>query len=169
LTSLGIGYNGLYTSDSGLTAFLDARAPGWRDSQTISPGIESVEILADSSLEVKWTPIAFTTYEGYYEILYRTGANPEGVYDALDKTGNKSAASIVINTFNFIPGTTYYFVISTKTFPHEYNQNSVISDYSPEYELKTTSFTNNGSSGARRGGGDYGQPGGYPREQQRLD
>lgn len=141
LTSLEVGFNGLYTSDSGLKAFLDGKSPGWQDTQTISPGIESVEKLTDSSIEVKWTPIAFTMYEGYYEILYRTGLNPEGQYDSLGKTGDKSAASMVINNFNMIPGTTYYFVTRTKTFPHENNANDVLSESSPEYEMMEAGCT----------------------------
>lgn len=141
LTSLEIDFNGLYTSDSGLKAFLDGKTPGWQDTQTTAPSIESVDILTDSSMEFKWTPIAFTTYDGYYEILYRTNLDPEGQYRSLGKTDSKSAVSIAIYNFNMIPGTAYYFVVRTKTFPHEYNPNSVLSNESPEYEFKTTAYT----------------------------
>ncbi|MCU0286291.1 MAG: Ig-like domain-containing protein [Acidobacteria bacterium] len=141
LANLEIEFNGLYTTDSSLKAFLDNLSPGWEQTQTTAPTGISVTKQTASSVEVKWTPIDFTAHEGYYEVLYRTGPDANGVYESLGKTPNKSVTSLMINNLVLLPGNSYYFVLRTKTFPHENNINEVLSDESSEYELEETAFT----------------------------
>jgi len=152
LANLEIEFNGLYAADSGLGAFLDSLSPGWRDTQTIAPTGISVTKQTASSVEVKWTAMGFTAYEGYYEVLYRTGAAAVGEYTGLGTTADKSAASLVINDLVLLPGNSYYFVVRTKTFPHENNINEVLSEVSPEYELREAAYTITVRSGPEAGG-----------------
>jgi hypothetical protein len=152
LANLEIEFNGLYAADSGLGGFLDGLAPGWRDTQTIAPTVISVTKQTASSVEVKWTPIGFTAHEGYYEVLFRTGATAVGEYESLGKTANKSVTSLVINVPVLLPGNSYYFVVRTKTLSHENNINEVLSDVSPEYELREAAYTITVRSGPEAGG-----------------
>jgi hypothetical protein len=141
LTSLEINYNGLHTSRNSVKAFLDSLAPGWELTQTMAPTDVSVAMFSGTSVEVKWTPIVYTGNEGYYEVLYRTGGSPIGEYVSLGKTADKSVESIIITGFDMVPGTTYYFVVRTWTFPHENNLVSVTSENSSEVVLATFSYT----------------------------
>lgn len=152
LTSLGIGFNGLYTTNSDLKSFLDSLSPGWQDTQTTAPTGISVTKQPGSSVEVTWTPIGFTAYEGYYEVLYRTGAAAEGEYGSLGTTADKSVTSLVINDPVLLPGNSYYFVVRTKTFPHEHNTGYVLSEASPEYELRVAAYTVTVQTGPGAGG-----------------
>lgn len=118
-------YNAIYTDDSTLQAKFDNADPNWDSTQTIAPADVTANALSSSSIEVSWPPVAYQQ-AGAYNIYYSTGSN--GPWTLAGTTSNKSASTYTIDSLN--SGTTYYFVIETKTNPHTYNRNTVLSSYS---------------------------------------
>jgi hypothetical protein len=137
---MDIGYNGLYTDDETLRAFLNGKDPDWEDTQTIAPANVSASVLSSSSIRISWTPIVFTGCSGGYKVYYSTTSG--GPWSYAGSTANKSAASYDVTGLN--PGTTYYFVVKTQTDPNFWNSNTVVSEYSQE-----------ASSSGNSGGGPY--------------
>lgn len=84
--------------------------------------------VATSSIAVNWAPIAYTSDTGGYRVYYSTASG--GSYTYFGMTADKSATSLTVTGLN--PGTTYYFTVKTRTNPHGYNQNKVVSRYSAE-------------------------------------
>jgi hypothetical protein len=121
-----IGYNALYTDDADIIGFLNNKDPDWADTQTIAPSDVSATALSDSSIQLNWAPIPYSTDNGGYLIFYST--NIGGDYTLFDTTVDKTISSSVIT--GLTPNTTFYFLVQTKTEPHEDNNNTVISKYS---------------------------------------
>jgi len=125
-----------------LREFLDSKQVGgnWEDTQTIAPSDVTAAFLSTSSIEINWTPISYTSDTGGYRVYYST--IPGGPYTYFGMTTDKTASSLTVTGLN--PGTTYYFVVQTRTYPHGENQNTVDSEYSTEvsaipYQLILTS------------------------------
>ena len=136
LTNLGqtdIGYNALYADDEELREFLDARDPDWKRTQTVAPTDVSTQVLSDTSVRVIWTPIDYDGDAGGYRVFY--SADTGGPYELFGITAHKSASSMTITELE--PDTTYYFVVRTRTEPHEKNKNTVDSEYSDEVSAVT--------------------------------
>ncbi|NIM16943.1 MAG: hypothetical protein GTO45_33665 [Candidatus Aminicenantes bacterium] len=128
LNSANIDYNGLYTDNATLRAFLDSKSPGWENTQTIAPSNVSAAAISDTSILVSWTPIAYTGDSGGYNVFYSTTA--AGPWTYAGRTTDKSASTYKITGLN--AGTKYYIVINTQTNPHRANNNWVVSNYSEE-------------------------------------
>jgi hypothetical protein len=129
-----IEYNGLYTYDSTLRAFLDSQNPGWEDNQTTAPSYLSTTTLSNSSIRVAWTPIGYSGNDGGYKVYYGTMSGGPWTYAGM--TAAKTASSYDITGLS--TGTTYYIAIKTQTDPHSYNQNTVLSAYSEETTGETS-------------------------------
>ena len=135
--SLDIRWNGLYTDNAALRTFLNARQTGgdWESSQTIAPDNTAAAATGYNSIRVTWDPIVFTGYTGGYRVLYGTISG--GPYTYFGITANKTVGQMDVT--GLAEGTTYYFVVQTRTDPHEYNtRNTVDSDYSEEVSAATT-------------------------------
>jgi hypothetical protein len=133
LDDLYIGYNALYTYDETLLIFLNSLDPDWESTQTIAPEDVTTGSVTESSVEVQWTPIAYTADTGGYMVYYST--NPEGPYTLFDTTADKSTTHMRVTGLDL--DTSYYFVVQTQTYPHSQNQNTVVSDYSEEVAVTT--------------------------------
>jgi hypothetical protein len=142
LTNLGAGslnmkWNGLYTDDAGLLAFLNSiHVDGdWESSQTIAPDNTAAVSTGYDSIRVTWDPIVFTGCTGGYRVLYSTVSG--GPYTYFDITADKTVGQMDVT--GLAEGTTYYFVVQTRTDPHEYNtKNTVDSEYSDEASATTS-------------------------------
>jgi hypothetical protein len=143
LTTMNIGYNALYADDGTLQTFLDSKDPDWEDTQTIPPTDVSAASVSPSSINVTWTPIAYTGDFGGYRVLY--GTNSGGPYTLFGTTANKSASEM--EGTGLTPDTTYYFVVQTRTEPHGGNLNTVDSEYSSEAMAITSSIPTTSVSG----------------------
>jgi hypothetical protein len=127
-------WNALYTNDDILRAFLDSKQGGnWEVTQTIAPEDVIATSLSTSSIEINWTPISYTSDTGGYRVFYST--THWGPYTYFGMTANKSSSSLTVTSLN--PGATYYFVVQTRTYPHENNLNTVDSEYSTEVSAST--------------------------------
>lgn len=123
---LNIDYNGLYTADNDLLKFLDEKANGWDNTQTIAPSGLFATSGTTSSVTVSWTRIRYTGDSGGYIVYYST--SPGGSWTQAGMTKNKSASSFTVTGLN--EGTTYYFMVKTQTNPHAGNANTIISEAS---------------------------------------
>ena len=128
-SSSSIIYNALYTNNETLQTFLNTLDSDWEGTQTVAPGGVYATPLSIGSIEVSWTPIAYTEDSGGYRVLYSTSSG--GPYTSLSgTTADKSASQIEVTGLN--PDTTYHFVVQTRTDPHGKNSNTVDSEYSAE-------------------------------------
>ncbi len=135
LYDANIGYNALWTDDPALQTFLDSKDPGWHETQTIAPtGLAAVPAANLSGL-VSWTPIIYTPDSGGYRVSYAT--TPGGPYTFFDMTNNKTDSGLVVHGLS--PDTTYYFIVESQTNPHDFNQNTVISEPSAEVMVRSRS------------------------------
>jgi Leucine-rich repeat (LRR) protein len=130
LNNLDIRWNALYTNDDILRAFLDSKdmMGDWESTQTIAPSNVTAFAVSTSSIAVNWTPIAYTADTGGYRVFYSTVHG--GPYTFFGMTADKTASSLTVTGLN--PGVAYYFTVKTRTNPHTYNLNKVVSGYSAE-------------------------------------
>jgi len=129
-------WNGLYSNNAGLIAFLNAKQLGgdWQGTQTIAPtGPAASPGATNAALDFTWTPITYTGDTGGYHVF--SSLTSGGPYSLLGSTSDKSASSFSATGLN--PGTTYYFQIRTSTDPHGNNQNTVTSDPTAEFSAST--------------------------------
>ena len=153
LSNTDIGYNAVYTDNATLGTFLSSEDPDWEDTQTVAPENVSASTTSDTSAEVSWTPILYTADSGGYQVFYSTSSG--GPYTLLGSTIDKSASQMEITGLD--PGTTYFFVVKTRTDPHIQNQNAVDSENSQEATAKTTGDSDK-SSGCFIATAAYGSP-----------
>jgi len=132
---LNLRWNALYTNDDILRDFLNSKQLGgnWEDTQTIAPPDVTAASVSPTSIDIHWTPIAYTPDNGGYRVFYST--TPGGPYTYFGITADKNASSLPVTGLN--PGTTYYFAVQTRTNPHADNQNTVDSEYSVEVSAAT--------------------------------
>jgi Leucine-rich repeat (LRR) protein len=143
LLSADIGYNAVYTGDETLRTFLNSIDPDWQDTQTTAPTGLSAVALTDSNVEISWTQILYTGDTGGYRVFYSMNAG--GPYTFLDTTVDKTVSSMTVT--GLTPGTTYYFVVLTRTDPHSNNANTVDSEYSTEVSANTAEIWLNAPNG----------------------
>lgn len=149
LSNTDIGYNALYTDNTTLDTFLNDEDPDWKNTQTVAPENVTASTTSDTSIDVSWTPIIYTADSGGYQVFY--SISPGGPYTLFGSTTDKSTFDIEVTGLN--PGTTYFFVVKTRTDPHMQNQNTVDSENSQETTATTTGDSGDGGGGG--GGGCF--------------
>jgi Leucine-rich repeat (LRR) protein len=122
------GYNGLYSNDPDVVAFLNEKDADWASTQTIAPVDVQVVDTGVNTVELAWTPIPYTGHGGRYQIWYSTNAG--GPYTLHGNTANKFATGYTAG--GLLPNTTYYFVVRTFTPAHGEQQNAITSGNSGE-------------------------------------
>lgn len=125
-SALGLGFNRLTAAADPCVA---AKAPDWAATQTVAPGNVRVQSLTASTMEVSWTPIAYTGDGGYYEVL--CGNQPGGPYTIMGTTagtGGKFATNLII-------GAAPNCVVRTYTPAHGDQQSDLTSLDSAEVQL----------------------------------
>ncbi|MCB0184041.1 MAG: hypothetical protein KDE31_07250, partial [Caldilineaceae bacterium] len=106
LLTLDLGYNMLAADVPALVNFLNAKQPNWAATQTVPPTNLNATIQASTSISLTWTPIAYTTDPGYYEVLSTTPAS--GIYHAVGQSSNISTTGYLVT--GLTAGQTYSFV-----------------------------------------------------------
>jgi hypothetical protein len=149
LSYTDIGFNALYTDNATLSTFLSGEDPDWKNTQTVAPENVTASTTSDTSIDVSWTPIIYTADSGGYQVFYSTSSG--GPYTKFGTTIDKSASQMEVTGLN--PGTTYFFVVKTRTDPHMQNQNTVDSENSQETTATTTGDSGDGGGGG--GGGCF--------------
>lgn len=143
LVNLNVGgsdfrWNGLYTGNESLRNLLNNAQDGgnWENTQTIAPERVAARALYTTTIKVSWKPITYKSNEGGYRVLY--SLTPGGPYTLFGTTATKSDDGLEVTGLN--PSTQYYFVVQTRTEPHEKNQNTVDSDYSAKVWAETLKY-----------------------------
>ncbi|MCP5052215.1 MAG: hypothetical protein GY940_33920, partial [bacterium] len=131
LTTMDIGYNRLFTTSGGVTAFLNEKDPDWFETQTIAPTGLSAVVTSPSSVRLSWTPIVYTQDNGGYKVFY--GTTVDGPWTEAGMTGDKSTGNFEVTGLNY--GTTYYFTLKTQTNPHSNNKNTALSGYGSQVRV----------------------------------
>ncbi|MFV2073390.1 MAG: fibronectin type III domain-containing protein [Thermoanaerobaculales bacterium] len=123
--SLDLTYNGLWTQDPALAAFLDSkqRDGDWRSTQTVAPAGVAATATSTTSVAVSWTPITYTDDAGGYRVSYATASG--GPYTYSGRTTTKSASSLEIT--GLTPGD-YFIIVESETDAHDYQKNAVTSE-----------------------------------------
>jgi len=123
-SDLDLAWNGLYSSSAALRSWVELRNPGWMTTQTIAPSGFAVQSVSSTSVTLRWTPIAFSSGPGRYEVRAETPGLPA----VTKSTANKLAGSLVVSPLE--QGRSYSFTVRTISDPHSNNPlNSVTSAY----------------------------------------
>ncbi|MGK2858855.1 MAG: leucine-rich repeat domain-containing protein [Thermoanaerobaculia bacterium] len=132
------GYNALYTNDPTLLAFLDSKegAP-FRDTQTVAVTNPQIAAVKSDTVVLTWQPIAYFNDPGGYAIAVST--TPGGAPVQVVTTPDKQLSSYAVD--GLTPQTTYYFVITSVSYPSLLQQNLVISEPTATLSATTTSAT----------------------------
>ncbi len=134
LLELHLGFNMVFTLDSTILSFINARDAHWQATQTAAPYPVDAIYRSGTSVEVFWTPIPFTAGQGYYEIEY--SLTPGGPYTVHGRTTDKFVSSYLVDGLE--PNTTYYFRVRTVTLAPSSGGRDRVSNYSHETVVPTT-------------------------------
>lgn len=152
-SAIGLASNALWNTDPTLGTFMASKFPNWHLTQTIAP--TNVSAQGPTSVRVSWTPIAYTTDPGYYEV--GVSSTPEGpfVFDSSRRTASKSVDSLWIS--GLPSDQPQYFVVRTVTSANAYSvvpTTSAQSEYAlanslyiPDSELKALAALYNSTGG----------------------
>ena len=131
LLHLDLGYNVLFATDPAALGLLNAKQGNWAATQTVAPANLSTCILSSASLELNWTPIAYTADGGYYQITVFDRSHNR--YLPTVRTGDKKRSSLVVSGLPV--GALISFQIATITPPHGLQQNNLQSPNSARLEF----------------------------------
>ena len=134
---LDLGYNMLCSTDPIVIAFLNGKDRDWAETQTVPPSDLVVVGATETSIELSWTLISYTSDGGYYEVGY--ASTPGGPYTAHGHTGDKTASGYTAD--GIPPDSTYYFVVRTYTPAHGYQRNELWSTHTEEISGTTSLAT----------------------------
>ena len=120
------GFNGLYTTDPSVRAFVNLKQSDgdFEATQTVKPANVRLAETTDRSATLAWDPIRYEYYGGGYEVAAST--TPNGPTVALTTTSSKSLDRITVR--NLQPATTYYFTVATVSHPISGQPNLITSE-----------------------------------------
>ncbi len=119
-----IDFNGLYTDDPSLIAFLNQKfGPTWAASQTVAPDNVVVTGVSDHSVWLSWDPASYGEPGGFNLYVSPAGA---GSWTLVDWTADKSTTQFPVSGLD--PNTPFDFAVGSFTDPHANNLNLVASD-----------------------------------------
>ena len=134
---LDLRWNGVFTTDAALRAFLNGKQLGgdWEGSQTVAPANLFLNGTTGMSTRLIWDAISYTAGNGRYEVYgATTSGGPYQRFLSTSQAFDKNVGSGEVGPL--LPGTTYYLAVRTVTYPHPGNpRNVVVSDLSQEVEI----------------------------------
>jgi Leucine-rich repeat (LRR) protein len=130
LTSLqdgqsAFGHNALFTSDPAVRAFLDRKDEqgDWAETQTVTVSNARVSATKSNAAVLSWDRIPYYYDPGGYRIS--VSATPGGSPLKVVTTPDKDYSTVLVDELS--PSTTYFFTITTVTFPEGDQKNTVTS------------------------------------------
>ena len=119
-----IDYNGVYTEDPSLIAFLNQKfGATWAASQTVAPENVVVTGVSDHAVWLSWDQVGYADPGGYNLYVSPAGA---GSWTLVDWTPDKTTTQFPVAGLD--PDTPYDFAVGSFTDPHANNLNLVVSD-----------------------------------------
>lgn len=130
-------WNGLYTENAALRAFLNTKQTGgnWESTQTIAPVNVRVTGIDYTTAQLAWDIVSYRSDPGSYRVFYATASG--GPYVFYAATANKN--TVAMNIAGLQEGVDYYFAVRTRTDAHLSNKGAVDSNYSAEATARTLS------------------------------
>ena len=119
LVQADFSYNQLYSNNSKTRQCMQQLATDTLATQTVKPTNLRVEAITDSSIQLGWTPIAYTADGGFYEISY--SPNITGPFTMHGVTADKLATTYLLD--NLAPGQSYFIRVRTHTPAHAQQEN----------------------------------------------
>lgn len=119
LVQADFSYNQLYTNNSKTRQCMQQIAPDTLATQTVKPTQLHVEAITETSMQLAWTPIAYTGDGGFYEISYSPTIT--GPFTVHGVTADKLATSYLLD--NLAPGQSYFMRVRTHTPAHAQQAN----------------------------------------------
>jgi len=120
-----LSYNALSCSDPAVLSFLATVDCCWQNTQTVRPTGVTAWRGGSGSAMVSWTPIAYNSDPGYYEVGYSYTSGGPYTFDPANRTEDKGWESAWVNGLD--PNQPVYFVVRTVTLPHYNNQSTLTS------------------------------------------
>ncbi len=121
---LDLNFNAL----TGAPACVETLNPGWQVTQTVPPTDLRVAALQATTVQLAWTPIAFTDGVGFYEVSYTDDA--AGPYTVYGVTADKRATGHALT--DLAANTLYTVRVRSYT-----QQGDLWSDYTPAITVRT--------------------------------
>jgi len=119
-----IDYNGVYTEDPSLIAFLNQKfGANWAASQTVAPENVVATGVSDHAVWLSWDQVSYADPGGYNLYVSPAGA---GSWTLVDWTADKTTTEFPVAGLD--PDTSYDFAVGSFTDPHANNLNLVVSD-----------------------------------------
>ena len=120
------GYNRLFTSDAAVRDFLNQKQSDgdFELTQTIPPTQLEVSAVRGRAAILSWIPIRYNFDEGGYRIT--ASRSPGGAPVVVTTTAIKDVSSALVEGLD--PSTQYFFTIRTVTYPHDTQQNELVSE-----------------------------------------
>ncbi len=119
-----IDYNGVYTDDASLIAFLNQKfGSTWAATQTVAPENVVVTGASDHAVWLSWDQVSYADPGGYNLYVSPAGA---GSWTLVDWTADKTTTQFPVAGLD--PDTPYDFAVGSFTDPHANNLNLVVSD-----------------------------------------
>ncbi|MFA6955712.1 MAG: hypothetical protein WC538_07560 [Thermoanaerobaculia bacterium] len=132
------GYNALYTNDTALEAFLDRKeGASFREFQTVAVTNAKVAAIKSDTVVFTWDRIGYYQDPGGYAISVAT--SPGGAPEKVVTTPDKSTSSYAVDGLS--AQKTYFFVITTVSYPFYIQKNTVISEPTATMTATTTAAT----------------------------
>ncbi len=114
LTDANLAYNGFFTRRASVERCLQTIDSDWLATQTTQVTDLRLTEFYTNALRLAWTPIAYTSDGGYYEVSIATSIN--GPYFVHGHTGDKQVATYLVD--QLAPGRTYYLGLRAYTPQH---------------------------------------------------
>jgi Leucine-rich repeat (LRR) protein len=130
----GFGYNGLFTDDPQVRAFLNEKDDSgeFGETQTVTPANVRVLEVTDRRATLTWTPIAYQYDPGGYQVI----ATPAGGgAPVIAMTSTKEIDTITVR--NLQSARQYVFTVTAITHPHDPQKNVIVSDPTPGVSATT--------------------------------
>ena len=124
VTDANFAYNALYTPRKRVDTCMETMDPDWRATQTAKPTKLRATQVSTTSIEISWTPIAYTDDGGGYRIVYRT--EPDGPVTIHGDTLGKSVSRYILDGLE--PGRTYFIYVRSFTPAHDDQPNNLASE-----------------------------------------
>ncbi len=128
-------WNALYTDDTALASFLNAKQVGgdWQSTQTVAPDNPTIDWVGDHTIWLSWDAPSYNDPGGFEVFVVPTAG---GAWLSVGWSSAKTVLKIPATTLD--PGVSYDLAVTTYTLPHSENQNLATSDPS-EPVMATTS------------------------------
>ncbi len=139
-TETFFAYNRFTSTNSAVRTAMQSIDVDWESTQTVPPTNLQGSPISATSIQLTWQKILYVdeTHGGHYEVSY---APAGGNYTIVSNNPSKIAESYLLTGLQ--PSTTYRIRLRTFSPAHDFQQNDLYSDYTPELSVTTPALSTN--------------------------